>query len=564
MTLAAPDSAAGATGADRALQALDALAGNPAALKGLTLRARSGPVRDLILKALPGPIIRLHNGMGHEALHGGLDLAQTLSAGRTVHRPGLLARQGWFVLSMAERLPPDLTALLCQALDSGHLAPLIVLDEGAENDERAPAALTERLAFFAEIDAESYTTPRSATPDLTRANTDLRATATEQDVAALTALAARFGIDSLRAPIFALRAAQSLACRAGRDQVLPDDISAAAALTYPHRATQIPQEDPPEESPPDQDETPPPPDTPDAPGEDQSETELPDTLLIDAVQAALPPDMLALLQSSAGRSAGHGSGAGQKRKGNRRGRPLPSRRKRLTGQDRIDLTATLRAAAPWQRLRRNMESDQAANKRLAIWPSDIHVKRYEDRSDRLLIFAVDASGSAALARLGEAKGAVELLLGEAYASRDHVSLIAFRGEGADLLLPPTRSLVQTKRRLAELPGGGGTPLAAALKCVGETAEHAQRHGLTPAIALLTDGRANIALDGAANRAQAQEDALHMARWLRGLNLPGCVLDVGRRTHGPLAELASVLGARYVALPRADATAMQSVLKDTLG
>jgi len=107
-----------------------------------------------------------------------------------------------------------------------------------------------------------------------------------------------------------------------------------------------------------------------------------------------------------------------------------------------------------------------------VRPADIHLSRYETRRDRLLIFTVDASGSAALARLAEAKGAVELLLAQAYARRDQVALVAFRGDGAETLLPPTRSLVQAKRRLAGLPGGGGTPLAAGLLAAGEMAAHA--------------------------------------------------------------------------------------------
>jgi magnesium chelatase subunit D len=85
--------------------------------------------------------------------------------------------------------------------------------------------------------------------------------------------------------------------------------------------------------------------------------------------------------------------------------------------------------------------------------SDVRVRQFEERSDRAIIFVVDASGSAALARLAEAKGAIELLLGEAYARRDHVALVAFRGDGADILLPPTRSLVQTKRRLGQFRAG---------------------------------------------------------------------------------------------------------------
>ena len=119
------------------------------------------------------------------------------------------------------------------------------------------------------------------------------------------------------------------------------------------------------------------------------------------------------------------------------------------------------------------------------------MKRYEDRSDRLVIFAVDASGSSAISRLAEAKGAIELLLGDAYARRDHVALVAFRGTSAEILLPPTRSLVQTKRRLAELPGGGGTPLASGMEAALELALGAQRRGMAPTVCILTDGRANI-------------------------------------------------------------------------
>ena len=119
-----------------------------------------------------------------------------------------------------------------------------------------------------------------------------------------------------------------------------------------------------------------------------------------------------------------------------------------------------------------------------------------------MIFTVDASGSAAMARLGEAKGAVELLLAQAYARRDHVALVAFRGETAETILQPTRSLVQTKRQLASLAGGGGTPLAAGLKAALDLAQQARGRGLTPTIITLTDGRANLALAGTASRVPA--------------------------------------------------------------
>ena len=222
----------------------------------------------------------------------------------------------------------------------------------------------------------------------------------------------------------------------------------------------------------------------------------------------------------------------------------------MDGRARIDIVATLRAAAPWQTIR--AKTTPRADRRLHIRAADIRLKRFEERSDRLVVFAVDASGSAALARLAEAKGAVELLLAEAYARRDHVSLIAFRGQGAEVLLPPTRSLVQTKRRLAALPGGGGTPLASGLQLGLDVAMMAKGKGLTPTLALLTDGRANIALDGTANRPLAAEESTRMARLARARAVRGVVIDTGKRPERSLRDLANTMAAPYIPLPRADA------------
>lgn len=544
----------------RACLALHLLAEDPQGLGGLVLRARAGPVRDRFLEAframIPAPVTRLHPALGPEELLGGLDLTATLQNCRRVMSHGLAERTGPFVLAMAERCPPDLAALLAQALDRGQMRPLLLLDEGADSDERPPKALSERLAFHIDLDGVGLheTIPVDDTP-LPNTATE---TPDEDSALTLTLLAAQFGIDSLRAPLFALQAARALARLNDKTAVGGTEIRAAVELVYPHRATRMPH--PPAEEETAQQDPPPPPENDEA--TDKGETDgldLPEELLLEAVKALLPDDLLDGLRNDGVARGGTGSGAGQRRKGNRRGRPLPSRRGRLDGSARIDLVATLRAAAPWQKMRRTH-----GEAKLAVWPSDVHVKRHEDRSDRVLVFAVDASGSAALARLGEAKGAIELLLAQAYAQRDHVSLIAFRGEGAELLLPPTRSLVQTKRRLAALPGGGGTPLAAALKAAGEVAQMAQGHGLTPTLALLTDGRANIALDGTADRGQAQQDAEQLARWLRGLGLPTVVLDVGRRPHAPLQTLAQTLGARYLPLPRADAKGISTVLQDAMG
>ncbi len=548
----------------RATTALSLLAIDPGGLGGLMVRARSGPVRDAFMAMfsdLPLPLTRLHPGVSDEALFGGLDLSATLSAGQIVREEGLLEPVSALILTMAERTPPQLAARLALTLDQGRGHCLIALDEGAEPDEAAPPALTERLAFFVDLDDVALGDITGFPPEpeeLAQARANLQSLVIGADVITqLTSICLQLGIDTLRAPLFALRGARAHAALMGHAGIEAEDIEAACALTLAHRATQFPQTD---KAPPETPDTPPP-DT-NQETQDQSDNDslqLPEELLLEAIRALLPDDLLARIAATQARR-GMGSGSGAAKKGNRRGRPLPSRAGRLGTGARIDLVATLRAAAPWQRIRAQNVGPKSG---LHIRPADIRLKRFEDKSDRLLIFTVDASGSAALARLAEAKGAVELLLAQAYARRDHVALIAFRGTTAEILLPPTRSLVQTKRRLAALPGGGATPLAAGLQAAMELADQARRRGLTPTIALLTDGRANIALDGSANRTLAAEDALKIARLLRVTGVDGIVIDTGNRAEPGLKTLSQTLGGTYLALPRADAkrlsVAMAAVL-----
>jgi magnesium chelatase subunit D len=191
---------------------------------------------------------------------------------------------------------------------------------------------------------------------------------------------------------------------------------------------------------------------------------------------------------------------------------------------------------------------------------DFHVTRFKQRSETATLFVVDASGSSALNRLAEAKGAVELLLADCYVRRDSVAVIAFRGRVAELLLPPTRSLVRAKRSLASLPGGGGTPLATAIDTAALLALGLRRRGTTPVIVLLTDGRGNIARDGRPGRPQAMEDAQSAAQQLRGLGMQTLLLDTSPQPQQPARQLAEAMGATYLPLPFANAAALSSVVR----
>lgn len=576
-----------------AVTAVQLFAVDPIGTGGILLRSRAGPVRDrwlAMLRAALAPSCGLRNLPLHIAdsrLLGGLDLNATLLAGRPVAERGLLAEAdgGVLLLAMAERLSSATTVHVTAAMDARETRAerdglslrlparfgVVAMDEGLD-DEFAPAALRDRLAFHLDLNEISVGNAEAFASDgqtVTAARARLASlSAGPAQIDALCTAAAALGIVSLRAPLSALRVACASAALAGNREVEQDDVALAARLVLAPRALVFPQMEQPSE--PDVPPEPPPDGEADSAGDDDQTPDIDralDDVILAAVQAAIPPDVLAALRAGAmARTRSRLSGkAGALQKSGSRGRPNGVSRGALRAGARLNVIETLRAAAPWQVLRRReIASSDAPRPRILIRKDDFRISRFKQRSETTTIFVVDASGSAALHRLAEAKGAVELLLADCYVRRDQVALIAFRGAAAELLLPPTRSLARAKRSLAGLPGGGGTPLAAALDAACALVDLIKRKGQTPTVILLTDGRANIARDGAPGRPRAEEDALSAARQIRAAGTASVLVDTSPRP-GPLAaQFAKEMGARYLPLPHADAAMLSKAVLASIG
>jgi len=547
-----------------ALAAAALLAVDAAGLGGAVVRAGAGPARDRWLEELHRLTpdrrwLRLPPQAEAERLTGGLDLSATLRAGAPRRRAGLLEGEAplTLVLPMAERLPPSLCVPVAAALDAGRPLLVVALDEGEREagEETAPPALAERLALHLDLDGLSLAQTRARGPEpgaIALARRRLAGVDEAEDlVEALAGAAAALGEPSLRAPLFALRAARAAAALEGAAEVGPAAVALAARLTLAPRARRLPR-DGEAEAPQQQPEAPPDPSPePERPGAGTPASTAQDTVVA-AVRAALPAEALQRLAAASARRS-EGEGAGRERQGAPRGRRAGARPARARAGVRLDLAATLRAAAPWQGLRRR-EAGPAAPP-VVVRLADLRDAVRKGRGERLVIFLVDASGSAAMARLAEAKGAVEHLLARAYAARDGVALVAFRGTEAQLLLPPTRALARARRVLTALPGGGGTPLAAGLVAARDLAEGARRRGVAPCLALLTDARANVALDGTADRARAAADVAAVAARIRAEGLSALVVDTALRPGPQSAALAAKLGAAHLILPRAEAAAV---------
>jgi magnesium chelatase subunit D len=402
-------------------------------------------------------------------------------------------------------------------------------------------------------------------------------TISDEQAAQLVAFAAACGVEGHRADLFASYAACAAAALALRDAVEPEDLELAARLVILPRATRLPQQD-----------TPPPPPEPPPPQPEQQNTKsdnetqnselptqnVPEEQVLAALAAELPAELeeLPFRALRRGRTGSRGTVAGTR---GRHIRSAPGDPRRA----RIDVPATLRAAAPWQRLRvarsalsvpqhhgrkatqltstkrpkptvqRSTRNPQRNHVHLRA--DDLRVKQYRSKAGALFLFAVDASGSMALHRMRQAKGAVHALLQKAYVHRDRVALLAFRGERAELLLPPSQSVELARRALDLLPTGGGTPLAAALLSALDVVRQAKARGIMQTVlVLLTDGRANVALRG--GRDGLDDELRTLSRAVAEAGISAVVVDTQRSylSRGEARQLAELLGGQYVYLPNA--------------
>lgn len=562
----------------RAAAALVAL--DPHRLGGVLLKGPSGPVRDQWMAQLAAcleaerPLVRVPPGVSAASLTGEIDVLATLAAGRPVVTGGLIGRADGSLIELrsAECVEPQAAAILSEALDTGRVAGrqagslpsesrfgLVALDEGCEPGCGLPAALAERLGLWLDLTRLTRPDPdRTLAVEVAAARPRLDGVDVPDEVIrTLAHAAAALGVGSDRALLLAVRAARASAAFAARARASAEDAGLAARLVLAPRATRMPERDSEDrqqeeagdragtaEAPAGRD---PDPGSASGPMEDQ---------VLAAAVTALPPHLLESLAGTdhAGRRREAGGGRRHRQEQQaRRGRQTGVRAGDLRRGQRLDLLATLRAAVPWQAIRTGAG-------RLKFRAADLRVRRFRQQRGCTTIFCVDASGSTALERLGEAKGAVEQMLAGCYVRRDEVALIAFRGTGAEIVVPPTRSLRRARHCLAGLPGGGGTPLAEGIATACRMARDTGLRGRTPTLVVITDGRPNVGFGGVAGRAQANADALSAAAEVRLNGFRSLLIDNSARSEPQAEALAAAMGARYLALPHADAAMLHEAVR----
>jgi magnesium chelatase subunit D len=215
---------------------------------------------------------------------------------------------------------------------------------------------------------------------------------------------------------------------------------------------------------------------------------------------------------------------------------------------KIALDATLRAAA--SSISTNANPRDA---RRAIPADALRYKLFKRKQGRLFLFAIDLSGSMALNRIHHAREVIFGLLRRSYIQRDSVAIVGFRGLTANVMLPPTKSMLRARRVLETLPMGGGTPLCAGLARALELAKRAQRNSGEMVLMLFTDGGANVPLrafektNRSARRSQIENEVRRLGDELKNGAIALVVVDTQKAfgSSGDALAIAESLGATYV-------------------